>query len=158
MCLKFRLLVTAALETAYKLSNQNQNTIFFYSILPFFDFRARQFCYLLPCGVNLPFPETNMLTGKLCQRLPIQLASGLRHGHTMRGKPAGVARTLAQRLRGKHTATNTPAPYITYSFDRTRFPSQTTIPSIWSYHRKSTSASRSCVRRARSRPKNGWPM
>lgn len=45
-----------------------------------------------------------MLTGIVCSRLrPVQLAQAtLRHGHVMRGKPAGVARSLEQRLRGEY--------------------------------------------------------
>lgn len=51
-----------------------------------------------------------MMAGKLLLNLPatrelerqiIQTGMwGIRHGHTMRGKPAGVARTLQQRLSG----------------------------------------------------------
>lgn len=48
-----------------------------------------------------------MFTGNLCHRLrpTVRLAvvQTLRQGHTMRGKPAGEARTLAQRLRGKRS-------------------------------------------------------
>lgn len=51
-----------------------------------------------------------MMAGKLLLNLPAvrelehQIIRtgvwGIRHGHTMRGKPAGVARTLEQRLSG----------------------------------------------------------
>lgn len=51
-----------------------------------------------------------MMAGKLLLNLPaarelerqiIQTGVwGIRHGHTMRGKPAGVARSLEQRLSG----------------------------------------------------------
>lgn len=51
-----------------------------------------------------------MMAGKLLLNLPAARELerniirsgvwGIRHGHTMRGKPAGLARTLEQRLSG----------------------------------------------------------
>lgn len=49
--------------------------------------------------------QNNMLSViKLTEKsniTPIILSYFCRHGHTMRGKPPGVARTLEQRLAGK---------------------------------------------------------